>query len=83
MESKFFDQDVDVVSLADKGIVIGCFVNHSSQETSSGTLYLKNGKSRNTFFVLGHEGPYIVKEHSDSKTSTLGERGKRGKVSKR
>ena len=25
MESKFFDQDVDVVSLANKGIVIGCF----------------------------------------------------------
>ena len=26
MESKFLDQDVDVVSLANKGIVIGCFV---------------------------------------------------------
>ena len=26
MESKFLDQDVDVVSLTNKGIVIGCFV---------------------------------------------------------
>ena len=29
MESKFFDQDVDVVSLANKGIVIGCFVGRN------------------------------------------------------
>ena len=26
MKSKFFYQDVDVVSLADKGIVVRCFV---------------------------------------------------------
>ena len=26
MESKFFDQNVDVASLANKVIVIGCFV---------------------------------------------------------
>ena len=29
MESKFFDQDVDVVSLANKGIVMGCFVGRN------------------------------------------------------
>ena len=29
MESKFLDQDVDVVSLANKGIVIGCFVGRN------------------------------------------------------
>ena len=29
MESKYFDQDVDVVSLANKGIVIGCFVSRN------------------------------------------------------
>ena len=29
MESKFLDQDVDVVSLANKGIVIGCFVSRN------------------------------------------------------
>ena len=29
MESKFLDQDVDVVSLASKGIVIGCFVGRN------------------------------------------------------
>ena len=29
MESKFFDQDVDVVPLANKGIVIGCFVGRN------------------------------------------------------
>ena len=29
MEFKFLDQDVDVVSLANKGIVIGCFVGRN------------------------------------------------------
>ena len=29
MDSKFLDQDVDVVSLANKGIVIGCFVDRN------------------------------------------------------
>ena len=29
MESKFLDQDVDVVFLANKGIVIGCFVGRN------------------------------------------------------
>ena len=29
MESKFIDQNVDVVSLANKGIVIGCFVGRN------------------------------------------------------
>ena len=29
MESKFLDQDVDIVSLANKGIVIGCFVGRN------------------------------------------------------
>ena len=29
MESKFLDQDVDVVSLANKGIVTGCFVGRN------------------------------------------------------
>ena len=29
MGSKFLDQDVDVVSLASKGIVIGCFVSRN------------------------------------------------------
>ena len=29
MESKFLGQDVDVVSLANKGIVIGCFVGRN------------------------------------------------------
>ena len=29
MESKFLDQDVDVVSLANKGIVTGCFVSRN------------------------------------------------------
>ena len=32
MESKFFDQDVDVASLANKGIVIGCFVGRNYNE---------------------------------------------------
>ena len=31
----------------------------------------KNGNRRYKFLVLGREGPYFVKEHSDSKTSTL------------
>ena len=29
MESKFLDQDINVVSLANKGIVIGCFVGRN------------------------------------------------------
>ena len=29
MESKFLNQDVNVVSLANKGIVIGCFVGRN------------------------------------------------------
>ena len=33
MESKFLDQDVDVVSLAIKGIVIGCFVGRNYTKT--------------------------------------------------
>ena len=33
MESKFPDQDVDVVSLANKGIVIGCFVGRNYNKT--------------------------------------------------
>ena len=34
MESKFLDQDVDVVSLANKGIVIGCFVGRNYNKIS-------------------------------------------------
>ena len=30
----------------------------------------KNGNRRYKFLVLGHEGPYFVKEHSDSKNSS-------------
>ena len=33
MKSKFLDQDVDVVSLANKGIVIGCFVGRTLYKT--------------------------------------------------
>ena len=29
MESKFLDQDDDVVSIANKGIVIGCFIGRN------------------------------------------------------
>ena len=43
MESKFLDQDVDVVSLAKKGIVIGCFVGRNYNKFS-----LRRENSRTT-----------------------------------
>ena len=39
MESKFLDQDVDVVSLANKGIVIGCFVGRNYNK-----IFMETGK---------------------------------------
>ena len=39
MESKFFDQDVDVVSLANKGTVIGYFVGRNYNK-----IFMETGK---------------------------------------
>ena len=50
MESKFLDQDVDVVSLANKGIVIGCFVGRNynkmlmeTRKLTDNIMVTKNG----------------------------------------
>ena len=58
MESKFLDQDVDVVSLANKGIVIGCFVgrNYNKIIMETGKLtdnirVTKNGLGKYSFIV--------------------------------
>ena len=40
MESKFLDQDVDVESLANKGIVIGCFVGRNYNKIFMETVKL-------------------------------------------
>ena len=41
MESKFLDQDVDVVSLANKVIVIGCFVGGNYNKVYNFSCKLK------------------------------------------
>ena len=43
MESKFLDQDVDVVSLANKGIVIGCFFSRNYNK-----IFMETGKLTGT-----------------------------------
>ena len=54
MESKFLDQDVDVVFLANKGIVIGCFVsrnyNKVLMETRLGSGVYRMLKSSDSAF---------------------------------
>ena len=56
MESKFLDQDVDVVSLANKGIVIGCFVgrnyNKILMETGKLTDNIRVTKKMDSDLVL-------------------------------
>ena len=46
MESKFLDQDVDVVFLANKGIVIGSFVDRNYN-----TILMETGKSMDNIMV--------------------------------
>ena len=54
MESKFLDQDVDVVSLANKGIIIGCFVgrNYNKILMETGKLTWLCGKQFCSFSLL-------------------------------
>ena len=52
MESKFLDQDVDVVSLANKGIVIGCFVGRNYNK-----ILMETGKLTDNIRVKCHSNP--------------------------
>ena len=51
MESKFLDQDVDVLSLANKSIVIGCFVGRNYNK-----ILMETGKLTDNIRVTKH-GP--------------------------
>ena len=51
MESKFLDQDVDVVSLANKGIVIGCFVGRNYNKILMETGKLTDNNLPSMFYL--------------------------------
>ena len=53
MESKFLDQDVDVVFLANKGMIIGCFVGRNYNK-----ILMETGKFKNTLWILSRKGFY-------------------------
>ena len=57
MESKYFDQDVDVVSLANKGIVIGCFVGRNYNK-----ILMKTGKLTGNIRVTKMDSDLVLTE---------------------
>ena len=57
MESKFLDQDVDVVSLANKGIVIGCFVGRNYNK-----ILMETGKLTDNIRVTTMDSDLVLTE---------------------
>ena len=57
MESKFLDQDVDVVSLANKGIVIGCFVGRNYNK-----ILMETGKLTDNIRVTKMDSDLVLTE---------------------
>ena len=57
MESKFLDQDVDVLSLANKGIVIGCFVGRNYNK-----ILMETGKFTENIRVTKMDSDLVLTE---------------------